>query len=135
MAMPAYSATPTDQDSTVKIPTHLPSPGRKGCAFANPRATDWLATAQMNHEPLVRDKIGLPSRVINTCQGSTYPKINHSTAAKRTSGIARPAYPECKSLTAKTPVPATTVKYAKAKIGRASCRERARSAREREKCK
>ncbi len=64
----------------------------------------------MNQVPLVLARIGLPSRVMNTCQGSTYPNTNQSSAPKKNSGMATAISPCCMSRTARTSVPATTVK-------------------------
>ena len=125
--MPTYRIVPTDQDSTVSSPSTAAKPGEAGSSPDSPTARDCEATDQMNQLPLVRARIGSPSRAISTCQGSTYPSTIQIAAPIPSSTAESSPRPTSWRPTASTLHAATTVKYPKAISGfRASERTRSR---------
>ena len=109
-AMPAYRIVPTDQKSTVSTPSRSANAGVAGRSPDRPTARDWEATDQMNQLPLVRARIGSPSRVISTCQGSTYPSTTQRAAPIPSSTTEAVPSPTSCIPTPRTLAAATTVK-------------------------
>src|SRR5699024_4367900 len=113
-AIPTYRIVPTDQDSTVSSPSRAAKEGEDGSRPDRPTANDCEATDHPTQLPLVRARIGSPSRAISTCQGSTYPSTIQIAAPMPSSTAETVPYPSCCRPTANTLQAATIVKYPKA---------------------
>src|SRR5699024_3471409 len=117
MPAAAYRNTPTDHAHTATMASAFCIDGIVGSSVAEATAIDWLATTQINQEPLAWATTGRSTRLNTAVHGMTYPRASHVTTATISNTAVVMWCPDSAIRTPRTLVPAINVKNPKARRG------------------